>query len=149
VSGILVSARLRASWLPASVFVLAFVACRSHGEGSEAARGEAGRVAHAIQNVRNAERGDRGPLIAALHATNCTAADVCKARDDCVNAYGVEAAALDGVRAVRRSAENSADPVPSAAIDVLAKSKTEIERARGLEDACADLEAGLESAYSL
>jgi hypothetical protein len=123
--------------------------CRAHGESAEAVRAEAGQVARAVRTLRDAPNEAKAPLLDALSATPCSANDVCAARDACAAAYGIQVQALENLHAVRRAATGSTDPVPSAAVDVLARAESDLRRAADQEKACADLEAALTKKYGL
>jgi hypothetical protein len=135
--------------LTAILGALALFACRAHGENDEAARVEAGRVARAVEALRQAPNGQKAPLLSALRNVTCTASDVCALKNSCVAAYSLELGALDALRAVRRATENEGAPVPSAATDVLSRVETDLSRAALDEKACADSESDLERKYSL
>lgn len=123
--------------------------CRAHGESAEAARAEAGQVVHSIRILRDAPNEGKAPLLEVLAATACSANDVCAARDACAAAYGIQVQALENLHAVRRAATGSTDPIPSAAVDVLARAEADLRHAADQEKSCADLEAALTKKYGL
>jgi hypothetical protein len=125
----------------------AIVAC--HGEGDEARRAEAGRVARAVQALRDAPNDEKRVRLGALRQERCTAEDVCALRDTCVAAYSLEVAALDSIDAVRRATREPAAPVPSGAGELLARAEAELRRAEGLTKSCADLEGAARRAHRL
>jgi hypothetical protein len=126
---------------------LAFVAC--HGEADEAHRAEAGRVARAVQSLRDAPNDEKRARLVALRQQPCTVEDVCALRDTCVTAYSLEVEALDSIAAVRRATREPSAPVPPGAGELLARAETEMHRAEGLTKSCADLEGAARRTHRL
>lgn len=121
-----------------------------HGEAEQAHRTEAGRVAHAVDNLRNASNAKKGPFLTSLERMPCSVPDVCELKRTCVDAYQRQLKALAGVRAVRRSLARDAAPGAAAsAAGVLDSAQKELVDAKHRTEHCADLQGTVTRRYGL
>ena len=125
---------------------LVVLACR--GEAEEARRAEAGRVARAVELLREAPGEGKRPLLAALKQVACSAEDVCQLKQRCLDAYGVHAGAVEALAAVRRELQGASGASPASG-ELLRRAESDLERASALARECADLEGAARRAYRL
>lgn len=125
---------------------LGVAAC--HQQSEESRKAEAAVVARAVEALRQAPNDGKRPLLKALEATPCEAADVCSLKKACTAAYTLEQTALDGLRAVRAQSKTGAG-LGAEAVELLTSVEKDLARSRDLAKACADLEAKARRQYSL
>jgi len=136
-----------AAIVPALVVSLSSVAA-CHGEREEARRAEAGRIAHAVEALRNAPNEAKRPLLSALERESCSSNDVCAVKKDCTTAYSATLDALDALAAVRHAARDPG-PLPSNVAVLLTRTEADLRRAQDLATKCADAEAALRRSHHL
>ena len=120
-----------------------------HGEAAEAQRSDAGRLVHAVAELRDAPNDGKRPLLKALEQLDCAAPDLCEFRKTCVSAYSLDVDALDGLDAVKRATADARVPVSKSAVELLARSEGALGRSVELAKRCADLEGEARRRYSL
>ncbi len=138
--------RLRLAFAIAALSA-AFCACKT--EKDEAARAEAGRVAHQVDQLRDAPNAAKPPFLKELEQLACVTPDVCALKQACVDAYTVQKHALDAIASVRHAAEQTGSEIPEGAALVLSQAEAELARARALATQCADKEAAARRSYGL
>lgn len=119
-----------------------------HGEAEQARRTEAGRISHAVDNLRNVSNDTKAPYLAALERMSCSAPDLCELKRACVDAYRHQIHALSATHAVRRELQGDSGPgvAPSAAAS-LVSAQQELEKAERQAHHCADLQGAVERRY--
>ncbi len=121
-----------------------------HGEAEQAHRTEAGRVAHAVESLRNAPNAKKAPYLASLERTPCSVPDVCELKRACVGAYQRQLAALAGVQAVRHAlAADAAPALAASAAGQLDSAQKDLGAARHDTEHCADLQGAVTRRYGL
>lgn len=133
-SGRAIAQRRLRPWLLA----LCLTGCPS--ESRERERAEIGRLVFAVDALRAAPNEQKAPHLAALRAEAPVTAQGKELRDLCVEAYSIEAGALDAIAAVRHAARADAGGDPVSALALLSRAEAELERSRGLMSRCADRE---------
>jgi hypothetical protein len=127
-------------------------ACRSESaptEKDQDARGEAGRVAHQVKTLRDADNAQKPVLLKALDGTPCTVKDVCAVKTTCSEAYALQEAALAALSTVRHSLQELAPGMEEQKASLLAQAEAALGRAKDLAAKCADAEAALRRHYKL
>ncbi len=116
------------------------------GEAAQQSRGEAGRMAHAVRSLREADNPAKRPLLEALARSKCKEPLVCELQQTCVAAYRSHLDGLDKSDGVRRSL----DAVDGGAARRSAELLTELDAAEELlrnarqgTERCAELEGKL------
>jgi hypothetical protein len=126
-------------------------ACRNESaptEKDQDARSEAGRVAHQVKTLRDADNAQKAVLLKALDGTPCTVKDVCAVKTTCSEAYALQETALAALSAVRHSIQGIA-PGMEQQKSLLAQAEAALGRAKDLAAKCADAEAALRRHYKL
>lgn len=138
------SAPCRAAW---ALSALLLVAC--HGEAEQAHRTEAGRITHAVENLRNAPNAKKAPYLTSLERTPCSVPDLCALKRACVDAYRRQLDALGAVRAVKKALQTDGGPAlaHSAAVR-LGSAQKQLADANRRAHHCADLQGAVERRYS-
>ena len=135
---------------PRTAFALAVlcvaVSCRT--EADEAARAEAGQVAHQVELLRAAPNAAKPPLRKGLDQLACTRPDLCKLRRTCSDAYALQEQALAAIASVQNALAVPGD-VPQGASIVLARAEADLARAKRWAVECADLEGEIRRRYRL
>jgi hypothetical protein len=127
-------------------------ACRNGSaptEKDEAARGEAGRVAHQVKTLRDADNAQKPVLLKALEGTPCTIEDVCAVKKTCSEAYALQETALAALSTVRHSVQGLAPGMEQQQASLLSQAEAALGRAKDLAAKCADAEAALRRHYRL
>jgi hypothetical protein len=131
-------------WLLAALLA----GCSHRTEADAALRSEAGLVAHAIHRLREAPRGERRPLVAALQDLPCKDSEVCECKRVCFEAHELAARVDEDLASLRRAAGSTDAPVPGTK-DLLEKAEATLGRAHELSQQCVELEGALRRRYSL
>jgi hypothetical protein len=126
-------------------------ACRngSPTEKEEAARAEAGRIAHQVKTLRDADNAQKPVLLQALDQIPCTAPDVCSAKKICSEAYTLQETALTALATVRHSVQGLVPGIDQQEALLLSEAEAALGRAKELAAKCADAEAALRRRYRL
>ncbi|HOU93256.1 MAG TPA: hypothetical protein PLU22_19525 [Polyangiaceae bacterium] len=108
----------------ALLLLVTAVACR--GDPTVSHRAEAGRIVRAIAELRAAPNDAKASLLPALAEATCSASDLCRLRDGCLDAYRQHVAALEEKDALARSLAAGA-PTPDATtrLDAVERKLTE------------------------
>jgi hypothetical protein len=110
------------------------------------AKQSAGRVAHAIEVVRDAPNAGKAVALAELGKAACSGPDVCETREACRAAYAlhVEATTLTQAAKLELNEGNAAE-----AANLLGASEQKLTEAAPKVDACLDREGALRRRYKL
>ena len=137
----------------AALFIAAAMAaaCRNSSptEKEEAARAEAGRVAHQVKTLRDADNAQKPVLLRALDQIPCTAPDVCSVKKTCSEAYTLQETALTALSTVRHSVQGLVPGLDQQEALLLSEAEAALGRAKDLAAKCADAEAALRRRYRL
>lgn len=109
-------------------------------------RSEAARLSHAIDALRNADNAAKAPHLRALRETACSEPDVCAVQSACVAGYELHLSALAALSGAQATL---ADAGPEAAARVLDRAKSDLERARGLTERCAEAQGEMIRKYGV
>lgn len=140
--------RAPAAWRAALTALVLLSAC--HGEAEQAHRTEAGRIAHAVENLRNAPNARKAPYLTSLERMPCSVPDVCELKRTCVDAYQRQLSVLASVQAVRHELKHDAAPAAAAsAAGVLDSAQKALLDARRRTEHCADLQGTVSRRYGL
>jgi hypothetical protein len=141
---------MTSSRLPSAVSILAVsIAAAGCGRGgADAARVEAGQLAKAIHDLREAPHDAKQAPLKALEATTCTD-ERCDTKKNCVAAYRLHVTALGRLAAARDALGATADPMTGSAADLLGQARRELEESVELATQCAESEGTLRRRYAL
>lgn len=133
----------------ALAWALAFCATGCPSTDRDAARAEAGRLSHAIEQLRDAHNEDKRAPLAALERISCSADDRCKMQKTCLDAYRMHIEALDQLALARQSLEHSDAPMTEQATALIAAAQQGLTRAKDAAKRCADLQGDAVRRYHL
>src|SRR6185503_3950553 len=99
----------------------------------------AGRLSRAIDGLRDAPNEHKSPRLSALKSEACTAADLCKLKDTCVEAYTVQLRGLESTRVAGRALERDAGSASDGQLPkLLLAAERDLASAKELSARCAD-----------
>ena len=137
----------------AALFAAATIAggCRNGNptEKGEAARAEAGRVAHQVKTLRDADNVQKPVLLKALDQIPCTTPEICSVKKTCSDAYTLQENALTALSTVRHSVQGLVPGTDQEEALLLSEAEASLGRAKELATKCADAEAALRRRYHL
>ena len=110
------------------------------------AKQSAGRVARAIEVVRDAPNAGKATALAELAKLSCSGPDVCETRDACQTAYALHVEATTLTQAAKLKL-NEGDA--AAAANLLGASEQKLSDASGKVSSCMDRESALRRRYKL
>jgi hypothetical protein len=122
------------------------------GEKAQRGRGEAGRVAHAVHQLREADNPAKRPLLESLSRLQCKETDVRELQQTCVAAYRSHLEGVDKSEAVRRSLDAPDAQVAQRTTELMAELDSAEELLRGASHGtqrCAELEGKLRRKHKL
>lgn len=131
----------------AAVSYLVLLACSSKSESDARVRSEAGQIAHAVHQLREAPSGQKRPPLNVLRKTTCSDSLVCQVKTVCAEGYDLEVQAEDTLAGIRRALSRSGEPVPSTTEQALGRAESTLRRSYELTARCADLEGELRRKY--
>ena len=132
---------------PRTVVVL-LVALAGCGH-DQAVKAEAGRVSVAIDALVAAGPHAKAPALATLEATPCAAAEVCAARQACLDAFRPQVAAADRQREARAMLDRH-DPALASQIDAKLDEAERLQvEARKLQEGCLSSATAMRQAHRL
>jgi len=136
---------IRPPLAPLLLAACAALACGSSQPDIEAKQ-SAGRVAHAIEVVRDAPNARKATALAELAKVACSGPDVCETKNVCQSAYRlhVEATTLTQAAKLKLSAGDAAE-----AARLLGASERKLSAASPQVDACLTRESALRRHYKL
>lgn len=118
-------------------------------EPDEAARSEAGRVAHQVKLLRDADNSQKPVFLKALDGTPCTVNEICAVKKTCSEAYTLEVSALSALSTLRHSLQGFAPGMEQQEALLLSQAEASLHQAKDLVAKCADAEAALRRRYRL
>lgn len=122
------------------------------GEVAQQNRGEAGRVAHAVRELREADNAAKRPRLDALLRLKCKEPAVCELQQTCVAAYRSHVDGFDKSEGVRRSLDAVDASAAARSADLLADldaAEELLRMARHGTARCAELEGKLRRQHNL
>lgn len=134
----------RQRFAPLLAACCAALACSSSQDAL--AKQSAGRIARAIEVVRDAPNAGKATALAELGKLSCSGPDVCETRDTCQAAYALHVEATTLTRAAKLKL-NEGDSV--AAAKLLGASEQKLSDANGKVSSCIDRESALRRRYKL
>jgi len=136
------------AFVAASLLVVsaALPACKT--EKDEAARAEAGRVAHQIDLLRAADTDAKPAQRKALDRAPCTVADVCAVKQSCSDAYAVRERAMELLATVQHAIGQAGD-LPQGVSLALSQAEADVKRSGTLTLQCARQEVAMTERYKL
>jgi hypothetical protein len=114
---------------------------------SASEKAEAGRISHAIDQLRVAPNTQKGELLDALKAVNCETAELCELQRVCVDGYGQHVFALTET-ARAKSLMATPDGAAEAA-RILDFAQSELAQAAPKISHCADAQGATQRKYKL
>jgi len=114
---------------------------------SASEKAEAGRISHAIDQLRSASNAQKGQLLDALKGQSCETAELCELQRVCVDGYGQHVFAL-AETARAKSLIQTPDGAAEAA-QVLDFAQTELAQAAPKISRCADAQGVAQRKYKL
>jgi hypothetical protein len=133
-----------------AIFALSSCAAGCKGEREQAERAEAGRIAHAIAALREADNDAKPPRIAALDREECTSQEICELKRACVEAYRLHVRGLEASRVASRALDSDAGSQSGQRIaELVSASERDLVRARELVQRCSDLESAAARRFGL
>jgi hypothetical protein len=109
------------------------------------AQQSAGRIARAVEQLRNAPNAGKPVALAALGKLSCTGSDVCETRDACAKAYTEHVDALSLTAAAKLKLESDG----AEAARLLGAAEQKLGQAALLVSLCTEREAALRRRYKL
>jgi hypothetical protein len=114
---------------------------------SASEKAEAGRISHAIDQLRLAPNPQKGELLDTLKGLNCQAAELCELQRVCIDGYGQHVFALTET-ARAKSLMNTAGGAAEAA-RILDFAQSELAQAAPKISHCADAQGATQRKYKL
>jgi len=130
--------------LAAASAALAALACSSSQDGL--AQQSAGRLARAIEVVRDAPNAGKAKALAELGKLSCTGPEVCETRDICQAAYALHVEATTLTQAAKLKL---GDGDPTAAAQLLGAAQQKLSQASAKVETCTTHESALRRRYKL
>ncbi len=123
---------------------LAFVALSCRSSEAREREAEARRLAHLIDQLREAPNAAKAPLIEQLRQASCESEDGCALKSKCVSAYERHLGALTASqRAKELLASEAGNQGALLAAGELSRAQSELEKARALTESCVSAEGDL------
>lgn len=110
------------------------------------AQQSAGRVARAIELLRNAPNDSKAIPLKALADLACTGPEVCETRDTCRSAYALH---VDGVSLTAAARQKAADRQDLEAASLLGSAQQKLRDAGSKVQDCVEREGALKRRYNL
>ncbi len=104
-------------------------------------KAEAGRIGHAVDELRRAPNEAKAPLLEQLRVQSCSAPETCSVQSACVAAYELHARALETIEQSKRLV-GGADGGSDVGLMVL-QARDMLDRAQPLTKKCADAQGEL------
>jgi hypothetical protein len=122
---------------------MVLVACSQRDTGAQQS---AGRVARAIEVLRNAPNDGKASALQALGALPCQGPDVCETRDSCRSAYALH---VDGVNLTAAARQKTADGQNVDAANLLGSAQQLLQESAAKIQDCIERESALKRRYKL
>ncbi|HEX4338626.1 MAG TPA: hypothetical protein VH062_22125 [Polyangiaceae bacterium] len=132
--------------LAVALVLISTALCACKSEKDEAARAEAGRVAHQIDLLRSAATEEKPTLRKLLEQTACSVPDVCAVKQACSEAYAVRERAMDALASVHHAIGQAGD-LPQGTSLVLSEAEADVKRSGTLTLDCAKQETAMSERY--
>jgi hypothetical protein len=116
----------------------------------EVARGEAARLSHSIDRLREADNAKKGEWLTALAAEPCSR--LCQLKQVCESAYQEHVSALDAIREVKAYGAELPAPGSSAGAQIterLGEAERRLRESRKLAEQCVESQSEVKRRYRL
>lgn len=110
-------------------------------------KAEAGRINHAIEQLRAAPNAQKGELLDALKSVSCETAELCELQRLCVDGYGQHVFALGEIARAKSLVGTPASAAEAAGI--LESAQSELAEAAPKVSHCADAQGVAQRKYKL
>jgi hypothetical protein len=114
---------------------------------SASEKAEAGRISHAIDQLRAAANPQKGQLLAALKSLSCETAELCELQRVCIDGYGQHVFAL--AETARAKSLLATPERASEAVQMLDLAQSELALAAPKISRCADAQGVTQRKYKL
>jgi hypothetical protein len=133
---------------PVGVLVVGLQLAACNEAGDHEAAMQAGRLVHAVRQLRDAPPDNKGAPLSALRTLECDG-DRCELKSTCVEAYELHVRGIQRLAAARHALDGTADPLSRKAAETLDDAEQDLQRSAELTKQCADVQGEITRRYRL